>query len=27
VQAIHPFLADVNDAIDRLAKTLEGQEL
>lgn len=27
VQAIHPFLTDVNDAIDRLAKTLEGQEL
>lgn len=27
VQAIHPHLADVNDAIDRLAKTLEGQEL
>lgn len=27
VQAIHPWLADVNDAIDRLAKTLEGQEL
>ncbi|GAB1362611.1 tetratricopeptide repeat protein [Rhodobacter sp.] len=27
VQAIHPWLVDVNDAIDRLAKTLEGQEL
>ncbi len=27
VQAIHPHLAGVNDAIDRLAKTLEGQEL
>lgn len=27
VQAIHPWLIDVNDAIDRLAKTLEGQEL
>jgi len=26
-QAIHPHLADINDAIDRLAKTFEGQEL
>ncbi|MDQ2064981.1 tetratricopeptide repeat protein [Xinfangfangia sp. CPCC 101601] len=27
VQAIHPWLTDVNDAIDRLSKGLEGQEL
>ena len=26
-QAVHPWLVDVNDAIDRLSKTLEGQEL
>jgi tetratricopeptide (TPR) repeat protein len=26
-QAIHPHMPDINDAIDRLAKTLEGQEL